>query len=272
MEFPNFGPKAYSRLVSKSHEVESFEPGNGVEREDNEDGLTRYVGNRDDGSRIKVGSSGDLVENPHTETAEPTRRKYKGSNLRNQPTIKNVVGEDVPESSVRHQLIKASLLGSHALHRSASDSTSLSPAESSTIAFVNGNKKRVFKDRIRHLETGANQGLSHLQVTDTTHDKQIINQLLTGMLGTGLGMMQGMGTGGMVGGTPAATPVAAAPVAVSPLLPGSGPTIDMAASYSDRSGLSTFELILICSGALLAVGLVGLLFWLVMSRKRKRHR
>lgn len=100
------------------------------------------------------------------------------------------------------------------------------------------------------LETAGFEAPSHLQVAST----QIIDQLMTGMLGTGLNMMQGQ--------QPAA---AAAAPAVQPF----GPT----PMYypAQETGLSTVEIILIISGSILIIGLVGLLVWLVMSKQKRRR-
>ncbi|CDJ58852.1 hypothetical protein, conserved [Eimeria maxima] len=97
-------------------------------------------------------------------------------------------------------------------------------------------------------------GLSHLQVGA----KQIFDQLLTGMLGTGVNLIQGRAMGQAQPATmmaPAALPY--------------GPT---PAYYAQpETGLSTVEIVLIIAGSILAVGLIGLLVWVATSKKRHRR-
>lgn len=86
---------------------------------------------------------------------------------------------------------------------------------------------------------------------------QIFDQLLTGALGTGLNLMQGGPAGAQQAAmTAAATPAVATTPAYYP---------------AQNSGLSTMEIILIISGSVLVVGLLGLLVWLVMSKKKRRR-
>ncbi|OEH80071.1 hypothetical protein cyc_03844 [Cyclospora cayetanensis] len=94
---------------------------------------------------------------------------------------------------------------------------------------------------------------SHLQVGE----KQIIDQLLTGMLGTGVNMMQGGGLGAQPAGG------AAAPAAAF------GPTPVYYAAQ--ETGVSTVEIVLIISGSILVIGLVGLMVWLLTSKKKRRR-
>ncbi|KAL8452180.1 hypothetical protein Emed_001487 [Eimeria media] len=84
--------------------------------------------------------------------------------------------------------------------------------------------------------------------------KQIFDQLLTGIMGTGMNLMQG---------APAQAQAAAAP-------PAFGPT-PIYYQPQAETGLSTVEIVLIISGAMLALGLIGLVAWLVLSRRRRRH-
>lgn len=101
--------------------------------------------------------------------------------------------------------------------------------------------------------TGEFAAPSHLQLGVS----QIVDQLLSGMLGTGLNVMQG----GQAGGQQPAMAAAAAPAF--------GP----APAYypSQEAGLSTVEIILIISGSILFIGLLGLLVWLAMSKKKRRR-
>ncbi|CDJ64234.1 hypothetical protein, conserved [Eimeria necatrix] len=92
---------------------------------------------------------------------------------------------------------------------------------------------------------------SHLQVGV----KQIFDQLLTGMLGTGVNLIQGGAMG-------------AQPMTMAPAV-GFGPA--PAYYQAPDTGLSTVEIILIISGGILVIGLVGLLVWLATRKKSRRR-
>ncbi|KAL8434864.1 hypothetical protein ACSSS7_002830 [Eimeria intestinalis] len=132
--------------------------------------------------------------------------------------------------------------------------TALSPDSDAAPRFEDSSTNQHAKVGVEGNHGSTTEELAKSPASSMLQVKQIFDQLLTGIMGTGMNLMQG---------APAQAQAAAA-------TPAFGPT-PIYYQPPAETGMSTVEIVLIISGTMLALGLIGLVAWLVISRRRRRR-